>query len=272
MPERILIAAARGSHRALRKTQQVWERGGPLTSIVVKGVLFSLLLFYVQGTGFATWPTLLFSAVALISYFQPIMKRFTFGTSLILLIALALLVTSRFTITLPVQLHAGTLGQLIFAAAFGFLFAILLGIKNIVLVRRRQWYTILFIAQVYSICLLFFTTLNPIPSWRGMLVMAACIYMLLREYWQAQDHSPSRALTVTTLAISLLSIEMAWVICLLPLGFSKAASLLTLTIIMAAGIVDRYVRGNLHARFLRNSLLLFLALVVIMFYSVRWTI
>ena len=272
MPERVIFAAAKHTRRAYRAASDVWGRGGALAPVIFKAVLFGLLLLYVQGSGFAGWPTFLFVAVAIVCYAQPVSRAFSFGTSLFLIISLALLLTSRFTITLPVPMHTSALGQFLFAAIFGFLFFILLGIKNLVLARRRQWYAVLFVALVYGISLLFFTSGITSSVWRGTVLLAFFTFLLFREYFIAQEHSKSRALLVTTLSLTLLTIELAWVINLLPLGFSKGASVLTLVSMMGAGITDRYVRGTLSARFLRLSFLLVIALVVIIFWSSRWVI
>lgn len=272
MPERVIIAAAKQSRRVYRAGAAVLERGGPITSVIFKAVLFGLLLLYVQGSGFAGWPTFLFVATAIVCYAQPVSKTFAFGTSLFLLISLSLLLTSRFTITLPVTMHASALGEFLFAAILGFLFFILLGIKNVVFARRRQWYAILFVALIYGISLVFFTSGITGSVWRSTGLLAIFMYLLFREYFSAQDHPKSRALLVTSLSLTLLTIELAWVINLLPLGFSKSASVLTLLSIVSASITDRYVRGALSARFLRMSFLLVIALTAIIFWSSNWAI
>jgi hypothetical protein len=169
-------------------------------------------------------------------------------------------------------MHTGAAGQWVFATAFGFLFFILLGIKNVTLVRRREWHTVLFIALVYGISLLFFTSITNGNPWVDVLLLGLFSYLLLREYFVIQEHVKSRALTVITLTLSLLIIEVAWAISLLPLGFSKAASVLTLLAMMSAGVTDRYLRGTLTARFLRLSLIVVLVLIVLVFLSVRWKI
>lgn len=203
---------------------------------------------------------------------QPVFKAFTLKTSLIVILALAILLTSRFTIALPVALHASSLGQLLFSVVFGFLFFILLGIKNVILVRRREWYAVLFIALVYGISLLFFTGTTADHILRDLIFLAVFSYFLFREYFGIQEHPYHRALTVTTLTITVLMLELAWGISLLPLGFSKSASMLTLCAIILAGIIERYIRGTLTARFLRLTLVLFVTLVIIVFFSVRWVI
>ena len=272
MPERVIIAAAKHSQRAYRATAKVWERGGPLAPLILKGALFGLLLLYVQRTGFAPWPVFLFLLVTVVSYMQPVFRTFSLSTSLFLMLSLSLLLTSRFTITLPAAMHASAFGELLFAGMFGSLFFVLLGIKNMVLVRRPQWYAVLFIALVYGISLLFFTSGVTSSIWQGVLLLGLFTYLLFREYFRVQDHAKSRALKVIGLCLTLLVIELAWVIGLLPLGFSKSASVLTLMTMMAAGITDRYLRGTLTARFLRLSLGLVVVLTTVIFLSARWTI
>jgi hypothetical protein len=266
------IKTLRSVHRAVLAVQNLWHRGGSLLPPIFKSVLFGLSLWYVQGSGFSTWPVLLFLGVAIVSYMQPVSKAFRLKTSLVVTLSLALLLTSRFTITLPVELHASGFGQLLFAAVFGFLFFILLGIKNVILVRRRQWYAVLFIALVYGISLLFFTAAAGDHTIRDALMLAILMYFLLREYFNVQEHPYHRALKVMTVTVTTLLIQLAWALSLLPLGFSKSASLLALLAMMLAGILDRYIRGTLTARFLRLSFILFIVLVGVVFLSVRWVL
>ncbi len=270
--DELVIKTARSIHHGIQSAQQLWRRGGSLLPPIVKSVLVGLLLWYVQGSGFAAWPVTLFIITALVCYMQPVYKTFTLGTSLIVTLSLALVLTSRFTITLPAQLHASGFGQLLFAIGFGFLFFILLGIKNVILVRRRQWYAVLFVALVYGISLLFFTSTSGDHAIRDTLLLTLFMYLLLREYVNVQEHPYHRALKVIILTQTVLVIETAWVLSLLPLGFSKAASLLTLLAMMLAGILDRYIRGTLTARFLRLSVVLFTLLTGVIFLSVRWII
>ncbi len=272
MPERVIISAARTTHRAFRVLQAVWKRGGPLTPVIAKAIIFGLLLLYVQASDFAVWPTFLLVIVATVSYMQPVSKTFTFSTSFFLVLALALLLTSRFVITLPIQMHAGAIGELLFAVSFGFLFFMLLGIKNMTLSRRREWHIVLFIALIYGISLLYFTSLTHQHPWRNGLLIGLFAFLLYREYFLTQEHAKSRALTLISLTLTLLTIELAWVISLLPIGFSKEASVLTLFAMVIASVVDRYLHGTLTARFLRLSAALVVVLITVIFVSARWFI
>lgn len=272
MPERVIIAAAQKTHAAFKVGERLWRRGGPLLPPAVKSLLFAAVLLYAQRSGFSAWSLFLLIAVAAVSYMQPVFKTFSFGTSFLLTTALSVLLTSRFTITLPVSMHAGLIGQILFSLAFGFLFFMLLGIKNVIFVRRQQWYTVLFIALVHGISLLFFTSLGAVHPWRDTILLALFMYLLLREYFATQEYATNRAQTVITLTLTLMLVETAWALSLLPLGFSKAASVLTLIGMMSASATSRYIRGTLTARFLRTNFVLLAVLVGIIFASVRWVI
>ncbi len=270
--DEVVIAAARRARSGVRQANQLLERGGPLAPVIIKAVLFGLCLWYVQANNFAFWPVTLLAALSLVFYMQPVSKTFTFGTSFFLIVALALLLTSRFVITLPIQLHAGSLGQLLFSAAFGFAFFMLMGVKNRILAQRREWHIVLFIGLIYGISLLFFVSLVGLHPWRNVILLGLFTYLLYREYFSVQEHLKNRALTLITLTLTLLTVELAWVISLFPLGFSKQASVLTLFAMMTASATDRYLRGSLTARFLRLSSALVLALMLVIFASAQWTI
>ncbi len=272
MPERVIIAAAKTVGVALRTTEKLWGRGGPLLPVIFKGLLFGVLLFGVQRSGFAGWPVFFLLLVALVSYVQPVFRTFSFGTSLLLTLSLSLLLTSRFTIALPGAEGTGMFGQFVFSAVFGFLFFVLLGIKNFVLVNRKQWYSLIFVALFYGVSMLFFTSISGSTPWRDVLLLGFFIYLLLREYFITQEHPKNRGLLIITLCITLMLVELAWALSVLPLGFSKAASALTLIGMVASGVTERYLTGALTARFIRLTVSLVLVLIGILFLSAQWTL
>lgn len=272
MSDPLVLVLARRAYAGSKAFARLWRAGGPLLPPIFKGTLFGLSLLYVQISSFAILPILLCVAVGSICYMQPVTRSFTFGTSFFLVASLGLLLTSRFVITLPVALHAGIIGQIVFAAAFGVLFFILLGIKNQVLVRRRQWYSVLYIALIYGISLLFFTSVTGEGALRHTLLLGIFSYLLLSEYFGVQAHPKSRALTLISLVHTLLAIQVAWAVSLLPIGFSKSASVLTLVLMMASSVTDRYLRGSLTALFLRRSVGLALLLIAVLLFSARLVI
>jgi len=272
----IMVNWVKKVHRAILHLivagQRLWRRGGERANLIFKSSIFGLLLWRVQIVEFSVGWVAIFLISTLFMYLQPVTKPFTLKTSFLLVIFLSLLLTSRFTITLPLEFHAGTLGQLLFSVVFGFLFFILIGSKNTLLVRWHEWHMVLFIALMYGVNLLFFTsTLNP-GAWTSLLIFGLFIYWLIREYFVIQGHATLQTTAIITLTITLGLIELVWVVSLLPLGFSKGASLMTLIAMLIVGVIDRYLRGVLTARWLRLSGALFIFLVSLIFISVNWVL
>lgn len=260
-------------YHSWQRTARFWHGLGPIAPLTFKAVLFGGTLWYAQASEFTLGSILLFLTVAIVCYLQPVFKTLHYSASCMVLLAVALLLTSRFTITLPGNLlYASGLGQLAFAAAFAIIFFALLGIKNMTLSRRYGWYTLVYVALVYGVELLFFAWSRQLHAITGMLLLYAFIYVLVREYFVFYGHTKGRLITVIAATISVLAAQLAWVATSLPLTFSNSASLLTLIVLLATALIERYLRGALSARTLRFNGILFVILVVLIAIATRWTI
>lgn len=270
--DELVVRLLSRSYRATARVMAWWEGLGSLAGPVSKAVIFALLLFWVQQSSFSFWSTTLFTIAALLFYMQPVHKPFILKGSLILILTTALLLTSRFTIVLPIEFHAGIYGQLLFALVFAFLFFTLLAVKNGVIVRRREWQMVLFVGLIYSVNLLFFTALTASSGWGIGLIFVLCTYFLCYEYLSSHEECARRPIVAASAVFTLLLLELGWSASLLPLGFSKAASMLSLIAVIMIGAFDRYQRGALTAQWLRMSFVIFCLLIGLLFWSIRWTV
>ena len=192
--------------------------------------------------------------------------------SLAALLALALLVTSRFVIVFSdprLAAHLPT-GIVLFAIAFGFLFYILLGIKNLLLRHRRQWQYVLYLCLFYFGFSIFFSAGPGIPFLARSIILFIGSALLLREFFKFQEHGHQRLITTSAWLLAFLVTQCAWALSLLPFRFSAAASLMIVIVYSLSEITSRYLHGNLTARFLRINSFIFLGFFLLIFFTTHW--
>lgn len=250
-----------------------WLKAGPLTTAnAIKAVAFGLLLLYVQFSHFGAWPVIVFVGFALVAYVQPAVNGGALFTSLIALLTLSLLVTSRFVIVFSDPALASRLptGIALFSIGFAFLFYILLGIKNLLFVHRREWHYVLYLLLFYFICSVFFSAgFITAFGWKLLAFFAGAV-LLVREFLKFQEHTHNRLVALCSWIAAFIVTQAAWALSLLPLSFSMAASLMIVLIYTISEVLSRYLHNTLTARFLRWSSFAFVALFVIISLMAQW--
>lgn len=246
----------------------------PTVALFIKAFTFGLLLLFVETQDFKTLPVLIFLFFALLFYFQPIFKTFSLLTSLIALVTLSLLVTSEFAIAFK---HAGfestiPVGMVIFAAAFSVLFYLLIGVKNLLFLRRRQCYYVLHFVLLYLGFGLFFSADTSTSFLMKSLYLFIFSALMLREFFKFQEHTGKKLTRLSVFVIAFMITQFAWALSLLPILFSSAAGILTVSAYMASEFTSRHLNGTLDARFIRRSFVLFISLMLVIFLSSTWTL
>ncbi len=242
------------------------------TVLLVKAVIFGLLLLYVQSRDFALLPAFIFVAAAFVMYMQPLFRTFSVLVSWTALVSLCLFVTSQFAIAFRETVFAAHLptGMVLFSIFFGFLFYLLLGIKNMMFLRRKQWYYVLNLAVLYLGFGLFFNAGSGVSFVLKSLGLFFFVALLVREFFKFHEQENSRLRAVAILIAAFVIMQFAWAITLLPIGFSSSASLLVALSFILTEYIQRYLQGDLSARFIRLNLLFLLTLICVIFFSSTW--
>ena len=239
---------------------------------IIKALVVGLLLLFAQLQDFSWLAILIFLFFAGILYLQPIFKTSSLLFSFLSFAALSLLVPSRFAIVFARSgfESAPAVGLWLCALVFAGIFFLIAGVKNMVLLRRREWYYLLYLCLNYLALFLFFSIGTSVGFWLKALVFFAFNVGLLREFLRFQDFQLQRLHKVGVFIIALIILECLWAVSLLPLGFANSASLMTVIIFTISEIFQRYIRGTLNARFIRLNTLFAAGVLLVIFLVSNW--
>ncbi|PIR87771.1 MAG: hypothetical protein COU10_02775 [Candidatus Harrisonbacteria bacterium CG10_big_fil_rev_8_21_14_0_10_45_28] len=244
---------------------------GSLYPAIIKATIFGLAVLIVELYNFP-WPMSLgFIVLALILYFNPLANaRRLFFTFLFLLI-FTFLITTKFAIDIPKT--SAVYPSVAFAVFFAALFYLLIGIKQLLFIRRAQAYYLLYLSVLYQGFLLYFASekTDALPAIFKFLLLVLFLFHIIREFFRINNQSKTRFLTATVFSLTLVNLEIIWAISLLPIEFTSAASLATLFAFLSTETIRRYFQEELTAKFLRYSLLVSVSLFAVILAFSRWT-
>lgn len=226
-----------------------------------KAAIFAAGLFWAGQARFGLFPVAIFIALAAIFYLRPIFQTFPFLISFLLLIILALALTATFP--------AGRY-PLYLALIFSWLFYLLLGIKNVALVHRSQWYYLLHLSLFYGLMVLFFVANHGSGFFLKTFLLFLVSGWLIKEFLASlgKIHEPaSRALTWT---LAFFIAEAGWALSLLPIGFLHAAGVIIALIFIVEQTAREYLSRELTGRTTRINFAVFISLLVVLFATAKW--
>lgn len=245
-----------------------------MKNIIIKSLVIGLLLLFAQSQDFSWFSVLMLLFLAGLLYLQPIFKTSSLLFSFLSFVALSLLIPSRFAIVFARSgfESAEGAGIWLFALVFAGLFFLIVGVKNMVLLRRRESYYLLYLCLNYLALFLFFSIGSSVGFWLKALVFFAFNVGLLREFLRFQDFQLQKIHKVGVFIIALIILQCLWAVSLLPLGFANAASLMTVVIFTLSETFQRYIRGTLNARFIRINFLFTAGVMLAIFLVSGWKI
>lgn len=216
----------------------------PSSLLLKSGTLTVLWLF-----GKAAWPLgftsplLIFFVAAFYFYMVPLFRPGSLGVPFAMFLGLALL--------LP--------GGILSALALGAIFALLLGIKDLLFVDRETAYEILVFAVLFLTALIFYSTGTSAPVGIALLapVFPGLIYFLLVRVMPWRD--PPRTLHHPTASLlgAFLAGEAALVLALLPLDYLYQAGMLFMLMVLLIFLDVRHKEGTLTSRVVLSAFLPF---------------
>lgn len=230
-------------------------------NIILKGVIYALLLGFVVRDEFSLSSMALFFGLGFLLYVQPVFQTMSHLTPFILLTFIAV-----FT------LRVFQLGQWypLLVAFFGLLFFVLLGLKNVSFLHRRVWYTLFELSLMYLTAVAYFIVDKSQHLLLASFILYVAVYMLSKRFFLAGGARMSRHIKVTSLALSLVALELCWAFSVLPIGFMSAAGLLTLYIGTLQEMLRLYLEGTLTPRAVRYYLLFLLVVFIVVLFFSSW--
>lgn len=240
----------------------------PALQSAFKVVVFSLALagFYNYRS---FWPFFLFAALALYFYFKSFLEARRYFSSFLIFLIVSLLTVYW----LPD--NAGK-WNFIAAAAFGAVFFVFLGIKNLIFINRTFAYEFINNFLFFSVFAIFFLS-DKSSNWFFFEYVAVFLafFLLFREFILLQE-TRGLILPVST-KINLFSASFSFLIsqfilaaAYLPIGFLNSAAISLAIVLAIKDLTASHLRGVLNQRIILKNATIFLIFSVIVFIASEW--
>jgi hypothetical protein len=232
--------------------------------LAVRAALFAASLWLLADRAFSPFQLGAFIIIGAVLYFTPVFQTLLIFPSFLALMILSPIAMSVFgpQVTYPSLL----------AAFFGALFYIILGIKQVVFIRRARLHHVLHLALMYCMSILFFAA--PSGDWfiTRSLAFALLSYLLVREFFIIRNGERGASVKLSSALIAFLLVESLWAFSLLPIGFINAAGALLVFIFALEEIVTLSMRGALTRRACMSELTTCIVLMIAIFSFSTWTV
>ncbi len=195
-----------------------------------------------------------------------------FNTRQFLASFLTLLVLSLLFVNLSVVGRWSSVVGLFFAL----LFFLLLGIKNLIFIRREPLYYLLNGLLLLTVFVYFFSFNNfEQPFWFLVKSLAAflAVFFLFKEFLEAISIAPlgNQKMNLMAAGSAFLSLQFLWVIGFLPFRSINAASLALLIALILEDFIVHHLSGTINRRIVLRNITMFLILTMIIFGASRWS-
>lgn len=244
--------------------------------LLFKAFLLTLTLFLVELFGFSWWAILVFFLFLIGIYFTQLSERHLIRVSFWLLPLLILFSLHSLSIlpSCSLSLVPCPLSLIAYLLYFSLTF-IVLGLGNFFFTHRHTIYSLLNTILILLTSLLLFSSKFQVTSFKFNFLYLAfflIIIFIFKEVLHFFEVSWAKRSLIVSLAVSLVGLELAWLITFLPLGFINAAAFLTLFFILIRESIVSHFRGTLNLPFIMRQLTFFVLLTLIIFAVSRWTI
>ena len=232
-----------------------------LSPLALKAAIFGvLLLLAISNWLFAV----VFIMVALYLYFRPSLNGSQFILSF-----LVLLIVSFVLIFNPILQFPNSL----IAVFFGFLFFLLLGVKNLIFVNRQPFYYLFNGLLLLVIFIFFFWTGNSHLFFIKYLSVFFAVAFLFREFltFSINGFSNSTKKNLIVYGTAFLILQLLWAITLLPISFLNAAALALLIVMILQDFIVHHFSGTMSRQIVLRNVTVFLILSLVIFGASNWT-
>jgi len=232
-----------------------------LSPLALKAAIFSaLLLLAISNWLFAV----VFILVSFYLYFRPSLNGSQFILSFLVLLATSLLVIKSSFIVY---------GSLFIVVFFGFLFFLLLGIKNLIFVNRQPFYYLFNGLLLLVVFISFFWAGNSHLFFIKYLSVFFAIAFLFREFltFSINGFSNSTKKNLIVYGTTFLILQLLWAITLLPISFLNEASLALLIVLILQDFITHHFSGTMSRQIVLRNVTIFLILNLVIFGASKWT-
>jgi len=166
-----------------------------------------------RSEGFGFWASAVFLVTFSVFYFRPTLNNARFTPT-----AIALAVIPFFSPVLP----SGT--ELIFVISWGISFFLLLGVKNLIVIKRQQVYRIVHFGVVAALA----SILIERFGFGAQALIFTALFLLFREYYITVTETESERQTLIAALEAFIFIEIAWTLSFLGVDVLISSAFLTL--------------------------------------------
>lgn len=216
-----------------------------------KAAVFGVLLFLAGIANFRFTAVVIFIGAAVFLYLSPLFRTVEFSLPFLLLMAFSLA---------AIETLAGS-GQFLPAVIFlSFLFFLILGLKDLVLIQRTTWQRFLNLSLAYLALLLFFYYVQEFFFLKLILLFGVTL-LLIKDLFKKR---------IFYWLIAFLVVEAAWALSLLPFGFISAATILLLVYFVLTDLAIYYLDNALTRRRILTDISIFALLFILTLAFSRW--
>lgn len=222
--------------------------------LAVKALIFGGFLVLAKIGSLGLFPVLFFLFVASFLYFKPIFNPTSQLNNLILLLVVSIIfanLLNNFDYFLASAVFASTI------------FYLILGIKDLVLIRREAWSRFIALALVLAMAFLFFNSV----AFSGLAIKTIALFI---GYCLVFHGVFKRR--IFTISASVVLLELSLVARLLPLTSLNAASLVLLGYFVLSDLIDGYINKTLNRKMLLTDITIFIVLTLLIFASTEWSL
>jgi len=225
----------------------------PVSPLALRATLLAVTIFWLRAGDFSFFKFLLFGTLFIFLYLKP-----PLGATKFLMSALVLSITIIFAPQV-----GGLMGFYVNLAlsALGFL---LLGIKNLIFVRKQNLYYLMHLVLMISLASLFsLSVISPIPFF----VLA---FFLFREFYIVMIPERPEFLNLVAAMEGMLIMQVAWVTSFFPTSFLiNAAILVLLTFIFHDALIHHF-KGTFSKDIAVRSIAMFVVLAFLILILPVW--
>ncbi len=237
--------------------------------MALKAVLFFSLLYLAPNSWLLG---LVFLLAAFYFYFRPLFNSNQLVFSFLILLSICIWVLQNEYLTESPWFT-------FLAVILGILFGLIIGIKNLIFLKREPVYYLLNGFLFLLVFTMFFASEKTELFFVKYLLTGLAIFFLSREFlsFNSSESVESFGLRVssrrnlTVLVFSFLMLQALWVAAVLPLGFLNAASFSLLIILILENFLVEHWSGTMNRRIILRNITLFLVLGLIIFGASQWS-
>lgn len=159
------------------------------------------------------------------------------------------------------------------AMAFGFLFFLFLGVKNLVFVSRQPLYYLFNNLLLMAVFIFFFNADKSQWFFIKYILVFLSAHILFKEFLRVSSPRPlgTQRNNLIAASFSFLILQFVWAIGLLPFSALNSASLVLLIALILQDFVIHHLGGTISRQVILRNITIFLVLNLIVFAASKWT-